>query len=474
MTLTASITDATLREGMQTPAGTFTTAQSVEIASLLVSTGVDMIECGHPKISAEERNRVNQVVQIADSIPVLTHARLRRDDIEEAAKSGASWVGVFCGVNQLSHSHRTGWSGLSETVGRIREGLNIAHDLGLKVRFSIEDSSRTDWSAIQLVLDEAVESGVARICLADSVGILEPTQVSDLFSKARMRWPAVGIEGHFHDDRGLALANSLAAVDAGASSISTSVNSLGERAGITDLAVFLVNQRIRANTALPIPGLLQQLSERVGVFSRSAPDARRPVVGKHVFHHSSKLHVRAAQKDPTAYEVISPAELGLERSFGEQSVSRDLEKLITVPPVISATELRHHRHGPGDRFVLIDDRFVPGSGQYCIARRFPTGPHPEAGHVDSHVHSCDSLFAFMGEGPGYSGLTVEVQVGGSRQTLHSPVSVFIPAGEPHSYRAIEGAGTYLNHVLSGSYEESLLDPLDGLLTPTSNSFEEGK
>lgn len=458
-----SITDATLREGMQTRAGTFSLAQSVEVARLLATTGVDMIECGHPHVSDEECARVNAVVTAAGETPVLTHARLRHDDIESAAKSGAAWVGIFVGVNALSRTCRTGWQDEDETLARVREGIDFAHGRGLKVRFTVEDASRTSWDLIARVFDVAVAAGAERLCLADSVGIFEPRAVAELFSRARSRWPDVELEGHFHDDRGLALANSLSAIDAGATSISTSVNALGERAGITDLAVLMVNQHLRAGASLPEAGLLDELSRRVGAYSRSAPDARRPVVGSDVFHHSSRLHVRAVQVAPDAYEAIDPVVLGRERSTGQHGVSRELGSLVVAPPVISATELRHHRHGPGDRYVLVDDRFVPAAGQYCIARKIPPGRHPEKSHVDTHVHHCDSLFGFLGDGPGYTGLTVEVWVGDAHQRLESPASVFIPAGEPHTYRAVEGAGTYLNHVLSGSYEDSLLDPINDCL-----------
>lgn len=463
MTSTARIVDATLREGMQTIAGTFSTAQSVEIATMLAESGaVHTIECGHPMVSEVERERVTAVAEALGEVPLLTHARLRREDIEAAAETGASWVGVFVGVNEVSERSRTGWPDLASALVRTREAVAIANELGLKVRFTVEDATRTRWEQIEAVLDVAVDAGASRLCLADSLGIAEPTQVSALFTRARMQWPGMDLEGHFHDDRGLAMANSLAATDAGATFISTSINSLGERAGIPDLAAFVVNQHLRSGSALPPPGALQELSRRVGAYSRSAPDGRRPIVGRDAFRHASKLHERAVAIDASAYEMIAPESLGRNREVGTLCVSRRLSDLVVDPPVISATELRHHRHGPGERYVLVDDRFVPGSGQYCIARRFPPGSHPDQGHVDPHVHHCDSLFGFLGDGPDFTGLTVEVELGGETRTLRSPASVFIPAGELHSYRAVEGAGTYLNYVLAGSYNESLLDPIESI------------
>ncbi len=466
----ARIVDATLREGMQTVAGTFSLEHSVDIATSLAATGVvDVIECGHPRISQAESDRVAAVVNAAGEIPVLTHARMRREDIEAAVKTGASWVGIFIGVNEISMRCRTGWP-LEEAPGQIREGLRIATDLGLRTRFTVEDATRTEWECIEMALDVAVDAGADRLCLSDSVGCAEPRQVAGLFERARARWRDAELEGHFHDDRGLAMANSLAATDAGATHISTSVNSLGERAGITDLSAFVVNQHLRSEAALPAAGMLQDLSRRVGAYARSVPDARRPVVGRDVFTHASRLHTLAVSKDAASYEVITPKALGRERRLGGDAVARTLDDLVVTPPVLSATELRYHRHGPGDRYVLVDDRFVPSAGQYCIARKLPSGPHPDHGHVDPHVHACDSLFGFLGDGPGFSGLTVEVRIGEETRTLVSPASVFIPAGEVHSYRAVEGSGTYLNHVLAGSYNESLLEPA----TPVNPASTEEK
>ena len=457
----ANVIDSTLREGMQSESGTFSLDQSVEIAKLLSSSGVvDTIECGHPQISEKEQKRVAAVVKASAGIPVLTHARLRRSDIEQAASTGAEWVGVFLGVNNLSAKYRTGLLSYSETIRQIETVLPVAQKLGLKVRFTIEDATRTQWEQIKTAVDAALGFGASRICFADSVGIAEPAQIATLFRTFKDYWPEVETEAHFHDDRGLAMANALAAVDSGVDYISTSVNSLGERAGITDLATFVVNQHLRTGKELPSPGALAELSRRVGAYSRSFPDDRRPIVGNNIFRHSSRLHMRAVEAKPETYEFINPELLGLKRKLGKDPVSRKIDDLIVIPPIISATELRHHRHGPGDRYVLVDNRMVSSANQYCIARKIPDGEHPPTGHVDPHTHHCDSLFVFLGDSQGFSGLTVEVLVGNETRVVHSPASVFIPAGEVHAYRPMKGGGTYINYVLSGDYNSSLLEKFE--------------
>lgn len=456
---TIRVIDATLREGMQAAGGTFSVKQSVDVAQGLIECGVDTIECGHPAIGHEEQLRVAAVVEAAAGrVPVLAHARASKEDIDAVAKSGASWVGIFLGINGFSLDSRMPGRNLEELYEKIEESVGHARSLGLSVRFTVEDSSRTEAKLLAEAYGRAVRAGAERVCVADTVGLLEPAATAEVIETLRRHEPDVDIEVHLHDDRGLAMANALAAIDAGVDWISTSVNGLGERAGIVDLAALLANLAYRGLRPLSDGRRLRELSRRVGAYSRSAPDDRRPVVGRNVFRHVSKLHVRAVERDPRTYEWLPAESLGTERVLGPNELPKEPSDWIVKPPVISAEELRHHRAGPGDRFVLVDDRFVPGAGQYCIARRIPRMEEYGAGHVDGHVHHCDSLFVFLGADDDYQGLSVEVSLGENRFPLRSPASVFIPAGVEHSYRVVGGAGTYLNYVLAGDYNSSLLDP----------------
>ncbi|WP_030210009.1 hypothetical protein [Streptomyces sp. NRRL S-87] len=456
------IIDGTLREGMQSAHGCFTLEQSVEVTTLLIRSGVDTIECGHPAIDESEMLRVAAVVEAAGDTPVLAHARAHLGDIQAVAKSGAAWVGIFLGVNDVSRRSRLPGSDLSDLYGRIRESVTHARELGLRVRFTVEDSSRTDPGELVEAYLVAIEAGAERICFADTLGILEPQDTAARVRELKKRCPGVDIEVHLHDDRGLAMANALAAIDAGATWVSTSVNGLGERAGITDYAALAANLHHRGTRELADGDLLGDLSRRVGAYSRSMPDHRRPVVGRDVFHHVAKLHVRAVEREPGSYEWVAPATFGRTGSVSRPQLPADPAAWVVDPKVISATELRHHRHGPGERYVLVDNRFVPGADQYCIARRIPQLDDYGAGHVDTHVHHCDSLFMFLGEGEGYGGLSVEVWLGDQVFPVQSPASVFIPAGVPHGYRVVGGAGTYLNHVLAGDYNSSLIDPVGSI------------
>ncbi|MBE7324654.1 2-isopropylmalate synthase [Nocardioides sp. Y6] len=454
------IIDATLREGMQSAGGTFSVEQSIEVALQLAGCGVATVECGHPGIGSEELYRVSAVVDALEGrIPVLGHARALEADVDAVAKSGAEWVGIFLGVNPLSMASRMPGCSRDDLFRRIEESVSCARERGLAVRFTVEDGSRTDLEVMLEANAIALAAGAARVCLSDTVGILEPTRIAEVVQSLRAAVGQADLEVHLHDDRGLAMANALAAMDAGANWISTSVNGLGERAGIVDLTTLLANLAYRDGRELPAGETMRDLSRRVGAYSRSAPDDRRPVVGANAFRHVAKLHVTAVGRDPETYEWIDPARFGVERVLGGNPLPPVPNEWIVNPPIISAEELRYHRAGPGDRFVLVDERFVPGSGQYCIARRIPRLDEYGAGHVDEHVHHCDSLFVFLGADDDYQGLRTEVSLDGEYFTVQSPASVFIPAGVRHSYRVVGGAGTYLNYVLAGDYNSSLLDPV---------------
>jgi 2-isopropylmalate synthase len=452
------IIDGTLREGMQAPGVSFKREESREIARYLAYLGVDTIECGHASVSAAELRRIQEVVELGLRPPVLVHARAHRGDIYAVAASGAPWVGIFCGINEMSLRTRVKRSGAEELIGQIEDAISYARGLGLKVRYTIEDASRTSLDLMLRTYASALAAGANRICFADTLGMQDPVGISRVIGELRSAFPTVDIEAHVHDDRGLALACALAAVEAGANWISTSVNGLGERCGIVDLAALLANLHYLGARRIEDPVALQKLSEYVAASSRAFVDHRRPVVGRNAFTHRARLHVRAVEADEMAYSWLPPSDLGRKTEIARPHLPDRLEALVTKPLAIPATELRYHREGPGTRYVMVDERVVPDARQYCIVRHIPTLTEPVAGHVDEHRHSCDSLFLFVGENDDLTGLEVEVRLGSRVFPVVSPASVFIPASVSHSYRVVSGGGYFVNHVLAGEYNASLLEP----------------
>jgi 2-isopropylmalate synthase len=451
------IIDATLREGCQAPGVNFDAERSVEIARALSLLGVDAVECGHPAASTSEMERVRRVAHMVLDCPVLTHARACVDDVNAAAESGASWVGIFLGINDVTRRARVPGMSIAQILDRISAAIKQARGRGLHVRYTLEDSSRTDESLMMEAFRVAVNAGADRICFADTVGIAEPGLIASRVRSLKSQLPDTELELHLHDDRGLATANALAGLDAGADWISTSVNGLGERAGILDLCLLLSNLSHRGLRPLLAGARLLELSNRVAAYARAPVDHRRPVTGRDAFTHTARLHVKAVNREESAYTWISPRVVGRQNSIANSGSSPSVEQLFLSPLLISAIELRHHREGPGTRYVMVDDRLVQDCRQYCIAREITQTNEPIPSHVNPHMHAVDSLFMFLGHEPGLTGLWVEVSLGDVVKQLKSPASVFIPAGTMHTYRILQGRGIFINHVLAGRYNESLLD-----------------
>jgi len=448
------VVDATLREGAQAPGVTFTVEDSVEIAKLLASLPVNMIECGHPSASVLEARRVSAVVAACGDVPVLAHARARPEDIDAVKASGAQWVGIFAGINDISKECRIRDIPI---VNLVRDAIGYAKSLGLMVRYSVEDASRTSVEELMEAYSIALSAGADRLCFADTVGVLCPWETEEYVSRLLEQLGDCDLEVHLHDDRGLANANALSAVRAGANWVSSSVNGIGERTGITDTNALLVNLSALNLRALPDGQKMQHLSKVVQSHTRLQVDQWRPFVGSNAFTHTAKLHQIAAKRNERAYSWIDPQKLGRDCSFEENTLPESLDYLINNPDIISATELKHHRHGPGDRYLMMDDRVVRGAQQYCIVRNIPKMDDYGQGHVDAHRHNVDSLFLFIGNEDDLSGLSVEVKLGERTNMVNSPSSVFIPSGMMHSYRVVSGAGQFINHVLAGDYNSSLLD-----------------
>lgn len=458
------VIDATLREGNQAPGVLFSVDQACHIARLLETVGVDMIECGHAHVGDGERRRIRALADLDLHIPLLSHARARAEDIVAAKESGAQWIGIFCGINRVSRLTRLGDRPAQSVVEMVRRSVAQAKSLGLGVRYTLEDGSRTPDELVIRVLRAALDEGADRVCYADTLGAMSPTAFGGTIRAICDALPAVDLEVHIHDDRGFAMANAWCAVENGASWVSTSVNGIGERCGITDLAVLLANLDLAGAKPLRNAPAMQQLSAFVAAASRSHPDQRRPIVGRNAFTHTARLHTEAMLRSADAYAVFDARHFGREITLAAPALPASIDAMVVAPQVISATELKYHRAGPGSRYVMVDDRFVNDARQYCIVRDIPHQQVAAEAHVDPHRHNCDSLFLFIGKGPGLAGLTVEVMLDGAARILHSPAAMLIPAGAEHSYRVLGGSGLYVNHVLAGDYNASLLE-LDGTAAP---------
>ncbi len=439
------IVDATLREGMQAAGVRFGTKESTEIARALVDIGVDLVECGHPRVGDAEMGRVRAVVEACGAVPVLAHARARVDDVESVARAGAKWVGIFVPIDERAASTRLRPG--SSVPAMIRDSVTHAKTRGLSVRLSAEDASRTSIPELIEAFGTALEAGADRICVADTVGVLCPWDVEELIRALVDGLGDPEIEVHFHNDRGLAAANALTAIRAGARWVSTSVNGIGERCGITDTITLLANLAALGLRVPPDGVALQRCSAIVQAHSRLFVDRSRPIVGRNAFTHVAKLHRTAMAKDERSYSWTDPAVLGRVTELGPAVFPEGLERLIHRGSGIS----------PAGRHVILDDRLVEDARQCCIVEVVRESPHQDRGHLAPERHGVDSLILLFSGAENLAGLDVEVTLADRTFRVESPASVFVPAGVVHGYRVIGGSGLIVHHVLTGGYEPSLLD-----------------
>lgn len=457
--------DATLREGEQTFGVRFTLEQKVELAKLLDEISVDYIEAGHPAISEYDLESVRAVANLGLNAEILGHARAKKEDIDAVAESGCRWVGIFCGINELSRKNKLNGREKKDVYSMVEEAIKYAEERGLKVRYTVEDSTRTTARDLIHVAQLAKNSGADRLCIADTVGCSIPLKMRSLVSKLKKILP---IEVHCHNDYGLALANSLAAYESGAEVISTSVNGFGERAGITslqELKVALGNLYSEEGYKKNFKALFE-LSKRVEEITGIKPDALRPIVGENAFTHTSKLHRKAVRLNSHTYEQLSPEEFGRQRKIALPNV--------IIPKKIPATELPFHKeNAPGQRHVFVDRRFFQDTHFYVIGRRAEGVPEKQEEYVSPHAHNCESFFVFVGDGEDLEGICAIVDVGWEKKKVESPSAVFIPSYTKHSYMMSKGKGWFFNIVRSPDYERSLTE-IEEHLDKEINLIEKAK
>jgi len=301
--------DSTLREGEQTPGVSFTLDQKLAIARKLDGFGIDYIEAGHPAVSDETFRATREVARLGLNAEIVAHSRAMKSDIDLALRADADWVGIFFSVadKRLEDQFR---KDIDQAISLIQDSVAYAKAHGLKVRYTPEDTVRSDFGKVVRIARAASEAGADRIGVADTTGCMTPTTMKAFVGALREAVPArTAIGVHCHDDLGMAVANSFAAVEAGASVVDVTVNGLGERTGIAPLAAMAVALRLRGQVEAPWRlAMLPELSALVEEASRMPLSRQAPIVGANAFTHNAGLHVAAVLLNPEHYESI-PADL---------------------------------------------------------------------------------------------------------------------------------------------------------------------
>ena len=310
-----AIIDSTLREGEQFAKASFSTGQKVEIALALDDFGVEYIELTSPSASPNSYRDARIIAGLDLRMKVLTHTRCAMEDARRAVDTGAAGIDILFGTSSILREFSHGKS-VDAIIESAREVISYIQSQGIEVRFSSEDSFRSEREDLLRVYSAVDAMGVNRVGIADTVGIATPGQVGELVATIRER-VSCDIEFHGHNDAGCAVANAFEALDAGATHIDTTVLGIGERNGITPLGGFLARMYtidrdlVRKYRLEDLPRLDRMVASMVGV---DIP-FNNYITGEAAFTHKAGIHIKALLNNPECYEIIDPADFGLERSI---------------------------------------------------------------------------------------------------------------------------------------------------------------
>ena len=314
------IFDTTLRDGEQSPGATMSHAEKLEIAALLDEMGVDIIEAGFPIASQGDFEAVRDIAINAKNAVICGLARANLTDIDrawEAVKHAPqARIHTFIGTSPL-HRDITALS-QDEMVEKIQATVSHARNLCDNVQWSPMDATRTERDYLCRVVETAIKAGASTINIPDTVGFTAPRESAELSAMRLQRGPGADtgvFSTHCHNDLGMATANSLAAVEAGARQIECTINGLGERAGNTALEEVVMAMRVRHDIMPFITGIdttkIMNLSRRVAQVSGFAVQFNKAVVGKNAFLHESGIHQDGVLKNVQTFEIMRPEDIGL-------------------------------------------------------------------------------------------------------------------------------------------------------------------
>src|ERR1700729_3874271 len=318
------IFDTTLRDGEQSPGCSMTAPEKLRVARALAELGVDVIEAGFPAASRGDFESVQTVAREVPGPIICALARCNPEDIEVAARALApaprQRLHVFLTTSAIHRQYKLNMA-QEEILRLAASGVARARELCADVEFSPEDASRTELEFLAQVVEVAIAAGASTVNIPDTVGYTVPDEFAELFRYLRKN--VRGIEGvrlsvHCHDDLGMAVANSLTAVVAGARQIECTINGIGERAGNCSLeevvmalktreAFFNVTTGIQTNRLYPTARLVSSIT--------GMPIPRnKAVVGENAFAHEAGIHQHGMLKNPATYEILRPEDVGLSRS----------------------------------------------------------------------------------------------------------------------------------------------------------------
>jgi len=376
------IFDTTLRDGEQAPGVSLTPDQKLELAIQLDSLGVDVIEAGFPIASEGEREAFRLIMGAGLKAEVCALARADKRDIDAAMSVEPNSIHTFFSTSDV-HLRNVLNTNREEALERIVEAISYVKDHGFVCEFSPMDATRTDLEYLKAVCKAAEEAGADRIDIPDTVGIMTPRKMYELISEVK-KVVRIPISVHCHNDFGLAVANTLAGVEAGAEQAHVTVNGIGERAGNAALEEvvmalnLLYGKKTRIDTS-KIYATSQIVRRLTGIHLQP----HKPIVGDNAFAHESGIHVKGVVVDPRAFEPFKPELVGRVRKIvagkhaGRHGVKTILEESGLKPSESQLAEILRRVKELGDKGKTVTDTDV-----LAIARSVIEMPPAEEKTID--------------------------------------------------------------------------------------------
>jgi len=360
--------DTTLRDGEQSPGCSMTTQEKLTMAHALEDLGVDIIEAGFAMASEGDFAAIATITQAIRKPRIASLARAKKEDIEMAARSvqfaDRPRIHVFLASSDLHLEYKLKIS-RQQALDTTAESVRLARSLVEDVEFSPEDATRSDRDFLVEMVRVAIEAGATTINMPDTVGYSTPDEYGQMFAEVRARIPAIDDQGiilssHCHDDLGLAVANSLAAVENGARQVECTINGIGERAGNAALeeiaaALYVRGDRYGIATNIKLDNLYPT-SQVLGQIITFKPSPNKAIVGDNAFAHESGIHQHGMLANPLCYEIMTPALVGVAKTHlvlgkhsGRAALRHRLEQLGFT---LTREELQQIYY----RFVALADR----------------------------------------------------------------------------------------------------------------------
>jgi 2-isopropylmalate synthase len=315
-----TVFDTTLRDGEQAPGFSMDVPAKLAMAQALDALGVDIIEAGFPIASPADSEAVRQIAQSVRRPIIAALARTRAQDIEEAAQAlgpaERSRIHTFLATSDLHLAAKLRIS-REECLASAISAVTLARRFTDDVEFSAEDATRSDRDFLCRVIEAVIEAGCTTVNLPDTVGYATPDEIREFFTEIMARVPnahAAVFSTHCHNDLGLAVANSLAAIQGGVRQVECSVNGIGERAGNASLEEFVMALRVRPDrlpydTGIHSPGIFAA-SQLLSTLTSEPVQANKAIVGRNAFAHEAGIHQDGVLKDARTYEIMRPEDVG--------------------------------------------------------------------------------------------------------------------------------------------------------------------